>query len=288
MEILVSLKRKDMYKRISSMIDGVVLGTKYSFYCDHAFNESEIDEVINECQKDNKKVFLLVNLVMHEEYKNEVREFVKKFVNDNVYYIFQDLGVLNILLSLNLEKRGIYNPITMITNYEDLLMYEALGIDGIGVSNEIPLDDVKKCVEKSKNVFYLGFGYHPIYQTYRKLASLYKEYSKLGFSLDGLSIKELNKEDRLPIIENEYGSIVFRSGVISILEYIDKVEKLKYLLLDGIFIDEDMYLKVITIYYNVIMKKITNIEGMALLNELNLKYSNNFINEDSVYNPEDF
>lgn len=288
MEIVCTLNNLDMYSIVSSKVDGIVLGTPYSFYANHTFTEDEIGKMISICHKDDKKVFLLINLVMHEEYKEEVRKYIGKYKDEDVYYIFQDLGVLNILKEFGIVNRGIYNPLTMITNYEDLLAYDNLGLDAVGLSNEIPLEDIKLCSNKSKNVFYLGFGYHPIFQTYRKVASLYKEHSDLEYKLNSLSIKELNKDDRFPLLENKYGSVIFRGGVISILESLEKVEGIKYLLIDGIFLDEEIQRKVISIYSDVINNFITKKQGIEMMNELSLKYSNKFMYEDSVYNPEDF
>ncbi len=127
-----------------------------------------------------------------------------------------------------------------------------------------------------------------MYQTYRKLASLYSEYSGLDYSKDNMTIKELNKDAIDRMSENRFGSIVFRSGVISILERIECVKNVKYLFLDGIFLDENVQQRVVDIYYSVINKDITKEDGIRRMDELNLKYNNKFMNEDSVYNPEDF
>ncbi len=288
MELIVSLKSVDMYNQVSSFVDGIVLGCDYSFYSNNRFSVSEIKSLISKAKTNNIKVFILLNIVMHNEYVNRINDFINEFKNDDVYFIYQDLGILNMLNKYNLTSRGIYNPITMITNYMDLLTYDSLGVDAVGVSNEIPLTDINVCASKSHKVFYLGFGYHPMYQTYRKIASLYKEYSSLDYQNYNLAIKELSKDQINPMIENEFGSIVFRCGVISILEKIELVSNVKYLFLDGIFLDENIQLDVYKIYYDVINKNITKEEGLSKLNKLNLSYSNRFMNEDSVYNPEDF
>ena len=219
MKLISSLKNKDMLETVSTYVEGVVLGCQYSSYCDNKYSVEEIKDIYQNALKNNIKTYILINLVMHENYVNEVKEFIKKFENEEVYFIFQDLGILNILLELNKAQYGIYNPLTMITNYRDVKEYEIFSLDAVGVSLEIPVRDVTKCTSNCSNVFYLGFGYHPMYQTYRQLLSLYKEHSGLNFTNDNLFLQEATRpDDRCPIIENEYGSVVFRSGVISTLE----------------------------------------------------------------------
>ena len=210
MKLICSLKNRDMLETVSKYVEGVVLGCKYSFYSDKKYSKEEINEIYQIALQKNIKTYILLNLVMHENYVDEVKEFIESFKNEEVYFIFQDLGILNILLSLNKARYGIYNPLTMITNYRDLKEYEFFSLDAIGVSSEIPVKDVNKCTSISNKVFYLGFGYHPMYQTYRKLLSLYKEHSGLKFTNENLYLQEATRVDvRCPIIENEFGSVVF-------------------------------------------------------------------------------
>jgi collagenase-like PrtC family protease len=277
-----------MLNKISSYVEGVVLGCRYSFYCDSKFSVEEIKEIYQIASKKNIKTYILINLVMHQNHVDEVKEFIASF-QEEVYFIFQDLGILNILLELNKAQYGIYNPLTMITNYRDVKEYEVFSLDAIGVSSEIPVKDVNKCTSICSNVFYLGFGYHPMYQTYRQLLSLYKEHSGLKFTNDNLFLQEATREnDRCPIVENDYGSVVFRSGVISTLERIEELKDVKYYFLDGIFLDEEVFIKVLETYYQVIRENLILEEGLRTIASLNLSINNQFMDVDSVYNPKEF
>ena len=289
MKLICSLKNRDMLETVSKYVEGVVLGCKYSFYSDKKYSKEEINEIYQIALQKNIKTYILLNLVMHENYVDEVKEFIESFKNEEVYFIFQDLGILNILLSLNKARYGIYNPLTMITNYRDLKEYEFFSLDAIGVSSEIPVKDVNKCTSISNKVFYLGFGYHPMYQTYRKLLSLYKEHSGLKFTNENLYLQEATRvDDRCPIIENEFGSVVFRSGVISTLERIEDLKDVKYFFLDGIFLEEEVFNGTVKIYYEVINKLINKEEGVNYISSLNLSVNNQFMDVDSVYNPKEF
>lgn len=289
MKLICSLKNRDMLETVSKYVEGVVLGCKYSFYSDKKYSKEEINEIYQIALQKNIKTYILLNLVMHENYVDEVKEFIESFKNEEVYFIFQDLGILNILLSLNKARYGIYNPLTMITNYRDLKEYEFFSLDAIGVSSEIPVKDVNKCTSISNKVFYLGFGYHPMYQTYRKLLSLYKEHSGLKFTNENLYLQEATRvDDRCPIIENEFGSVVFRSGVISTLERIEDLKDVKYFFLDGIFLEEEVFIGTVKIYYEVINKLINKEEGVNYISSLNLSVNNQFMDVDSVYNPKEF
>ena len=288
MEIISSLKNLDMLNNISTYVDGIVLGCQFSFYCDASYSVEEINNIYQKASKMNKKVYVLLNFIMHENDVNEVENFIKS-IDENVYFIFQDLGVLNLLIKLNRNEYGIYNPLTMITNYRDLVEYEVYSLDAISLSNEIPLKDVELCSKYSKNIFYLGFGYHPMYQTYRYLLSLYKEHSGLEFTNDNLYLQEATREsDRCPVIENQYGTLVFRNGVVSNLEKIELLKDIKYLFIDGIFLDEEKVVEVIKSYHGVINNMITKEEGLNRIDSLGLTINNQFMENDSVYNPKEF
>ena len=288
MKIISSLKKLDMLNKINPYVDGVVLGCKFSSYCDCQYSLEKINEIYQIASKNNKKVYVLLNFIMHENDINEVENFIKS-INEDIYFIFQDLGILNLLMKLNRNNYGIYNPLTMITNYRDLVEYEVYSLDAISLSNEIPLKDVELCSHYSKNVFYLGFGYHPMYQTYRYLLSLYKEHSGLEFTNENLYLQEATRvDDRCPVIENEYGTVVFRNGVVSNLEKIEMLKDVKYLFIDGIFLDEDVIIEAIKIYHQVINNLISKEEGLRKIESLNLTINNQFMENDSVYNPKEF
>ena len=289
MKIISSLKNKEMIEQIIPFVDGITLGCQFSAYSDNSYSVQEIKDIYQILSKNNKKTFILLNFIMHENDIDDVRNFINEFENEEVYFIFQDLGILRILLSLNKTKYGVYYPLTMITNYRDLKEYEMFSLDAVSLSNEIPLKDVELCSNYCKDIFYLGFGYHPMYQTYRYLLSLYKEHSGLDFTNDNLMLQEATREnDRCPIIENKYGTIVFRNGVISNLEKIELLENVKYLYLDSIFVDENKYLTVLETYFNVVNNLISKEEGVKVISSLNLTINNQFMDVDSVYNPKEF
>jgi hypothetical protein len=176
----------------------------------------------------------------------------------------------------------------MITNYQDLLSYQD-GEEAIGLSNEIPLDDILQCSKASNNVFYTIFGYVPMYQTYRQIVSLYKEHKNLHFTNDHLYLQEATRLDSYcPILENEYGSVIFRDGTISILEQYEKVQLCKYVYLEGIFISNDVFDQVIDIYIKVFRGKLDVNEGLMMMKQLPLTYNNVFMNQDSKYDPKEF
>ena len=152
MKLICSLKNRDMLETVSKYVEGVVLGCKYSFYSDKKYSKEEINEIYQIALQKNIKTYILLNLVMHENYVDEVKEFIESFKNEEVYFIFQDLGILNILLSLNKARYGIYNPLTMITNYRDLKEYEFFSLDAIGI-----FDRSLRCFQRMLALF-AGFG----------------------------------------------------------------------------------------------------------------------------------
>ena len=80
------------------------------------------------------------------------------------------------------------------------------------------------------------FGYLPIYQSYRKVLSLYEKGR--GVSLPGhdLFLKENTREDLYHTVENDYGTVVFNHMVNDEID--EKYINAEYWFIDSLYLSD--------------------------------------------------
>ena len=227
-KILVSI---DNLNNLPSQADGYVLGyEKYTFFAKHRFSFEEL-----EAFKEPRKIYLLLNVMLHEKQVEDFRLEAEKLSLLDINFIVQDLGMVGILKRYVDASRIIYNPYTLVCNLEEFRAYkENLGV-AIGVSSQLSLDNLEKFKGDS---FITLYGYVPIYQSYRKVISLYSTYHEVNASKETL-VKEATRDDKHHIIENEYGSVIFSSEPVDLVSDIERLKDAKYLFIDTSYVDEE-------------------------------------------------
>jgi len=290
MQILAMLNNKDELEEIKKYASGIILTNRFSSYFDYSFTDSELEEIIN--QDKNLEYYVLVNKLLFEEDLDSVKEFIFKFKDTGLNYIFADLAIYEILKELKIEDKGVYNPNTLICNYVDLLFWENKNIKGLFPSLEIPLEDVNTiCKNKKNKIYYQAFGYSQMFQTKRKILSAYKDYKNLDFNphQDGLYLIEEIRDEKYKVMENDNNAIIFQSGIHNILEALDIiVDDCDYLVIDHRFIGKDKYLSCLKIYNEALC----DLDHLNYYNEvLNSLFGNlttDFMYKDSIFRKEDF
>ena len=77
-----------MLEKIVPYVDGVVLGCQFSSYSDSFYSLDEINEIYQIVSKINKKVFVLLNFIMHENDVSDVKEFISNINELVIMLIF--------------------------------------------------------------------------------------------------------------------------------------------------------------------------------------------------------
>ena len=184
---------------------------------------------------------------------------------------------------MGLSNKIIYNPETMITNYLDLGLLNECHFDAYQLSSEITLNDIKYAYEKTNApLIYYGFGHKIMFYSKRKLLSLYENKTGIKMPKEGY-LKEVTREDYMPVSENLNGTYILRSYVISLLDELDNLDYLKYLYLDSNFVEFDKYTEVLKLFNKLNKKEINKEEALLKLNELKLNIQDGFKNNDTVY-----
>ena len=227
-KILVSI---DNLNKLPSQADGYVLGyEKYTFFAKHRFSFNEIKSF-----KEPQKIYLLLNVMLHEKDVEDFRLEIEKLSSLNINFIVQDLGMVEILKRYVDTSKIIYNPYTLVCNLEEFRAYQENLRVTVGISSQLSLDNLERF---KGNSFITLYGYVPIYQSYRKVISLFSTYHEVNAPKETL-VKEATRDDKHHIIENEYGSVIFSSEPVDLVGDIERLKDVKYLFIDTSYVDDD-------------------------------------------------
>ena len=279
---MIVINPKDITEasKLASYTDAFLIGIRD--YIPNFFNPFSYDDFLK-LNSLNKIIILRLDILVNEKDLNFYKNLILKVKDLNIYYYITDLGILNILKSLNLTNKIIYDPFTMICNKLDAKYYYDLGICAVAPSLEIPYKDV---VEFNVPLFYLGFGRRLMFNSKRLLISLYKEEKNLDFKTDNLNIIEEKRNDILPIFE-DMGTYIYRSYYLNNLIITKDNNNIKFLFIDSLTIDSLTYFNLVESYYKYHNDLIDLNEFKDLINKLNLNIEDGFTYQDSVYQKEE-
>ncbi len=292
MKIIGTIKKVGDLVDLKKKCSGVLLRHKdTSVRYDVAFSTTELIEIISIAVEFKLTVYVDFTNLFDDDNLDKAVKLALDLQEYNVFYIYSDLGFFNKLKS-TLSKKLIYSPDTYLCNYLDFNFFNKYKIFGAFPSLEIPLTDINVIGNNKKvKLFYKGFGKTPMFFSKRKLVTLYQEnfdLPKVGKKSKLKLIEETRKEEYL-IDEKNNGTHIYQVGVRNILPSLDTIsDVVDFLLLDGMYLPQEDYLKAIDIY-NDALKDLDHLnrynkELGKIFNDL----TSNFVYEDTVYKKGDF
>ncbi|MBP5342831.1 U32 family peptidase [bacterium] len=231
------------------MGDIIVLSLKdYSFNNGYSFT---VDEILKIKSQTNKPIFLTITPLFHDD---EFRELIEKLekLKSLDGFIFQDLGLVSIFQDLDIVSKVIYAPETFITNHIDKEYFMETGINKFLLSREITKEDITMILKYKKDTSYMycAFGYQMLFYSYRNHLSFFKEKYNLDIDLKNklnLSIKEETRDEHYKVIEDERGFRIYKDKILN--AYTEAKElNIEYIILDRVFITDDMYFDAIKLF----------------------------------------
>ena len=132
--------------------DAVYIGGKnYSLRANAKnFSESDIKEAVIYAHKLNKKVYVTVNIVLHNEELTGLKEYLLYLDSVNVDgIIVSDITIMKLHKELNLKLELHISTQASISNYEAGLFYKELGAKRLVLARECSKEDIKKIKEKT-------------------------------------------------------------------------------------------------------------------------------------------
>lgn len=193
------------------------------------FSDEELREAVTIVKNHNKKIYINLNAVPHNEELEalpEYLEFLESLEVDGV--IISDMGVLQCV------KEFSKLPITIQThssntNYKAVEMWKRLGVKKVVLDRDISLDNIAEICAKVSGIEIELFVQGPINLAIsgRSILTNYMHGKNLGDKdIKGkrfLLTEETRPTEKMEIYEDTYGTYIFSSRDLCAIEYLDKI-----------------------------------------------------------------
>lgn len=247
---------KNIKKLKEAGADAIIVGVEgFSIRQSLMLSIDDLKKAVVQCHELQLKLYVNALRFFMEDELNGLKTFLmdcKDAKVDGIYY--SDEGVFYEAQKIGIESLLIYQPETLITNHKDIAFYLGLGIQSVSLAHECSLDEILEMTEENKNVEVLISGYFSILYSRRHLVSNYLEAigSKETGHNRSLELIESTRKDRMPIIEDDYGTHIYSEAPIQSSKELSQLQAhgLQRFRIDSIFFDDDWTIQVLQAYQN--------------------------------------
>lgn len=193
-----------------------------------------------------------------EACKEELK--ILKAINvDQIY--FTDCAVLQLADELDMKEKLVYNPDTLITNAADAQFYLDQGLQGVTLSKEITKEEmISIATQVSGNLEVIIHGRLNMMHSKRRLLTSYYEFLGRTFDLENahdLYLMEENRDEHMPIIEDELGTHVFTGFTLCSFNEVNELVQagIQTLRIESLFLSSDEVAQIARDYRDVLENK---------------------------------
>lgn len=280
MKLLIKLSDKELSK-YQPFTNSFLIGLK-----DYSVGYFELDiEEIKELLNNDIELFISINKNIFnkdlDDLKNKLQELSQLKIKGILFY---DLSILSIVKELNLDIDLIYHQTHMVTNYNICDFYYNLGCKYAYLSTEITESEMEEISNKTKINLITYFIGHPIIShSKRKLVTnFYKHLNKDNYNQINI-MKESNKDTKYYIEESNIGTNILTGDILNGSQaFISLKDKISYGVLDSYLIDNDVFLKVLELFYNNLNNKVNDTEFLENIEKLIGNYDG-FFYQKTIY-----
>ena len=222
-----------------------------------------------------KSAVVMTRFFTEEElYKAREAMMILKEIGIDMIY-FTDCCLLWIAKELGMLSCMIYNPDTLITNASDAQFYLDQGIHSVTLSKEITKDEMVEIANKVKgNLEVIIHGRLNMMHSKRNLLSNYALFIKKDMHVmnnHDLYLMEENRDEHMPILEDELGTHVFTGFTLCGFKEIKELiaSGIKHFRVECLFYEPEDVAQIVRDYRRVINNEI---DGAVLYEEYQAMY----------------
>lgn len=251
------------------------------------FNNEQLKEVRALTSTNGMEMYVLMNRFFVEEEIEALRTqlvFLKEIGVDGIY--FTDMGVFEEARNLDMHSLLIYNPDTLLTNHNDVQTYLDLGIKMCTLAKEITLENmvkIAKLTSGEKEV--IVHGRLNMMHSKRTLLTNYMKFLDKDVKVKdvySLYLKEENRDECMPIVEDEHGTHVYTGFTLCTYEEVDDLimAGITNLRIESMFSNIDEICQIIKDYHSVIADPAG---GRSMYQKYQKQYSHQNITKGFLY-----
>lgn len=221
---------------------------------------------IKDIKEDNAYIF--INRILPNVDIDLLKEMLRNIPKNIKGIMFDDLGVLEIIKELNIEKILYLNHFS--TNYESINCFLDF-VDSLVISTDITKEEINTILEKTnKPLIIYGFGYVPVMYSRRLLLSNFSKHFNLA-NKNQANIKDKMANNKFFAFENEFGTEFFHHIPSNSLEV--KHDNIYYYLINTAFLSDD---EVLDLFESIKENK-----------AININYDRGFLDKQTIYKLKD-
>ncbi len=254
-ELMVSIGRFEQIDRFDNA-DAFLIGNQQTAVrIAGDFGFESMHEVINKIHNMKKKIYLNFSKIFIESELEELAvNFAKIVPMDFDGIFFSDFAIYQLAKQYNILYKLWYASETQIVNANDIAILKTLQINHFIVSKEMTHDNI--LISAQQHPQHLGalvFGHYSMFYSKRKLiGNFVEQYSLSSFDYLNrfdLTIQEKTREGKLPIIQNQNGSVIFSSDVLCAIAEIPSwiQQGIHTLWVDSIFLSDETIVSVLSL-----------------------------------------
>jgi len=233
MRLVTRLKTISEIEKLDQLgIDVFCLDTKFTAKKINHFSLFEIKTLANRLPN---RIYILVNQMIHETDLESLNTFFKDLQSTNIAgIVINDFSVYIVASKYNMENLVIYQPGTYNTDTYSKTYLAKRNLKGLTISREITIEEIKDFKNQDIELSIIGHGYLDMFYSKRELITNYfihKEITgkQVKNNYDFKLREEIRELDFYPILEDEFGTHIFRSK--KLISY-DQVNILRPLIKD--------------------------------------------------------
>lgn len=260
MKLVARLKTIEECPMLSQLgIDVFSVDTRFTAKRISTFGLDDIKQIVDYAENHLKQVYVVINSMIHQADLIDLNLFLKELKKINISgIIINDLTVFVLAQKLGMEDKIIYQPGTMNTDSFSATYFHDRSMKGITLSREITLEEITEISHLHSDIelSIIGHGYLDMFYSKRQLITNYILHKNIqGQDVSNNFNMRLNEEirpnDFYPIVEDEFGTHIFRSNkLISYPEFDQLNELLTDFFIERLFLEDDEYYDTIRLYNN--------------------------------------
>lgn len=305
-ELLVTpLSVNDILPLAEAGADAFVIGEqRYGLRLAGEFNREQVKQAIELAHSKEKKVYVAMNAIFHNEKMDELSDYIKFAAEANAdAIIFGDPAVLMTAREAAPDMKLHWSTETLGTNWFSCNYWGKKGAKRAVLAREINMDSIVEIKENAEvEIEVQVHGMSCMFQSKRSLLGNYYEYQGKVMEIENrkmeknMFIHDKERENKYPIFEDENGTHIMSPNDICIIDELQElleagVDSFK---IDGILKSSDYLIAVTKAYREAIDlffedsdqyddKKDELLEAIEAVQPENRKLDTGFFFKETVY-----